>query len=81
MAVDEKIQAVSNKLVYGSYVYNGASTTTITFTDNNISGKSFIICGTQDAGNPVARASINGTSITVYLTDPVTVMRVNYICY
>ena len=81
LAVDEKIQAVSNKLVYGSYVYNGASTSTITFTDNNISGKSYIICGTQDAGNPPLRASINGSQITVYLGSPVTVMRVNYICF
>lgn len=68
-------------LITGSYVYNGSSTTSFSFTDSAIDGKSFIICGTQDAGNPVARASISGTTITVYLNDPVTVMRVNYICY
>lgn len=72
---------LADKFVTGSYVYQGASTTSFSFTNSAINGKSFIICGTQDAGNPVARASISGTTITVYLTDPVTVMRVNYICY
>ena len=73
--------ALENRIITGSYVYRGSSATTFTFTDSNISGKSFIICGTQDAGNPVARASINGTEVTVYLDNPVTVMRVNYICF
>lgn len=72
---------LADKFVSGSYVYQGASTTSFSFTNSAISGKSLIICGTQDAGNPVARASISGTTITVYLNDPVTVMRVNYICY
>lgn len=73
--------ALENRIVAGSYVYRGSSVTTFTFTDSAISGKSYIICGTQDAGNPVARASINGTEVTVYLDNPVTVMRVNYICF
>lgn len=71
----------ADKYVSGSHVYQGESATSFSFTDSAIDGKSFIICGTQDAGNPVARASISGTTITVYLNDPVTVMRVNYICY
>lgn len=67
----------------GTYVYNGASTTTITFTDSNMIGKSLIICGTQDSGNPVLRASLNSSTgeITAYLSGAVTVMRLNYICY
>ena len=67
--------------VGGSYVYNSTSTTTISFTDANVSGKSYIICGAQDAGNPPLRASISGTTITVYLADAVTMARINYICW
>lgn len=70
-----------DKIVTGSYVYNGEATTTITFTDSAINGKTHIICGCQDAGNPPLRATISGTTITVYVATSVTVMRVNYICY
>ena len=73
--------ALENRIITGTYVYQGESTSTISFNDPNISGKSYIICGTQDAGNPVSRAVLNGTQITVYLSSPVTVMRVNYICF
>lgn len=68
-------------LITGSYVYNGEATTTITFTDSAINGKTHIICGCQDAGNPPLRATISGTTITVYVATSVTVMRINYICY
>ena len=68
-------------LVTGSYVYNDVSTTTITFQDANVDGKTHIICGAQDAGNPPLRASISGDTITVYVADAVSIMRVNYICY
>lgn len=74
----------SQKIVTGTYLYNNTSSPAVTsfsFTDANISGKSFIICGTQDAGNPVLRASISGTTITVYVADGVQLMRVNYICF
>lgn len=71
----------SQKIVTGTYVYSGAAVSTFSFTDANVSGKSLIICGTQDAGNPVLRASISGTTITVYVSDTVTLMRVNYICF
>ena len=69
--------------VFGSYVYNGASTDTIVFTDSNCQDKTRIICGTQDAGNPPLRASIddNTGEITVYLSGNVTVARINYICW
>lgn len=70
-----------DKIVTGSYVYNGEATTTITFTDSAINGKTHIICGCQDAGNPPLRATISGTTITVYVATSVKVMRVNYICY
>lgn len=68
-------------LITGSYVYNGEATATITFTDSAINGKTHIICGCQDAGNPPLRATISGTTITVYVATSVTVMRINYICY
>ena len=69
--------------VFGSYVYNGASTDTIVFTDSNCQDKTRIICGAQDAGNPPLRASIddNTGEITVYLSGAVTVARINYICW
>lgn len=73
--------ALENRIITGTYVYQGESASTISFSDPNISGKSYIICGTQDAGNPVSRAVVSGTQITVYLSSPVTVMRVNYICF
>lgn len=72
---------LADEIVTGSFVYNGASTTTITITDANVDGKSYVICGAQDSGNPPLRASISGSTITVYLSDPVTLMRVNYICF
>ena len=69
-------------LVWGSYVYSGASTDYFEIVDANIAGKTHIICGTQDAGNPVLRASIsNSTTIKIYLSGAVTLMRVNYICF
>ena len=69
-------------LVWGSYVYSGASTDYFEVVDANIAGKTHIICGTQDAGNPVLRASIsNSTTIKIYLSGAVTLMRVNYICF
>ena len=69
--------------VFGSYVYSGASTGTITFTDANCEGKTRIICGTQDSGNPPLRASLDDDTgeITVYLSGAVTVARINYICW
>lgn len=67
----------------GTYYFSGSSTDTLTFTDTNMIGKTFIICGTQDAGNPVLRASLNSSTgeITAKLSGAVTVMRLNYICY
>lgn len=69
--------------VFGSYVYSGVSTGTITFTDANCEGKTRIICGTQDSGNPPLRASLDDDTgeITVYLSGAVTVARINYICW
>ena len=76
-------QGLDYYIATGSYVYNDTSTTTISFTDANMIGKTHIICGTQDSGNPVLRASINSSTgaITCYLSDAVTLMRVNYICF
>jgi hypothetical protein len=46
-------------------------------------GKTHIIFGTQDTGNPVLRGKINSSTgeITAYLSDPVTVIRLNYIAF
>ena len=70
-------------LAFASYVYNGASTSTISFQSNELIGKSFLICGAQDAGNPVNRASLDGTTgtVTAYLSAAVTVMRLNVIAW
>ena len=67
----------------GTYVYNSTSATQFSFTDANMIGYSYIICGTQDAGNPVLRASLTSSTgeITIYLSSAVSVMRVNYICF
>lgn len=81
LSSDINLTASDVGIVTGSYVYNGEATTTITITDANVNGKTHVICGAQDAGNPPQRASISGSTITVYLASAVTVMRVNYICY
>ena len=71
------------ELAFASYVYNGTSTSTITFQSNDLIGKSYIICGTQDSGNPVNRASLDPTTgtVTAYLSGAVTVMRLNVIAW
>ena len=81
LAVKNSLSAADVGLITGSYVYSGAPTTSFSFTDSKINGKTLIICSTQDAGNTVARAKISGTTITIEMNDPVTVIRVNYICF
>lgn len=78
---EKKVSGISNSIVTGSHIYDGPSTSKFSFVDENIRGKSFIICGTQDAGNPVLRAYISENTITVDVSDEVTNMRVNYICF
>ena len=70
-------------LAFASYVYNSTSTSTITFQSDELIGKSFLICGAQDSGNPVNRASLDGTTgtVTAYLSSPVTIMRLNVIAW
>ena len=77
-----KLNGMSN-FVAGTYVYDGSSTAEISFTDNNLKGKSLIIAGVQDSGNPILRASLTSSTgkVKVYLSDPVTIMRVNYIAW
>ena len=83
LIVKELLAKTLSFFIAGTYVYDDEdnSTTSFSFTDPKVNGKERIICGTQDAGNPVLRASISGSTITVYLADPVTLMRVNYICF
>ena len=70
-------------LAFASYVYNGTSTSTITFQSDELIGKSYLICGAQDAGNSVNRATLDGTTgtVTAYLSGAVTVMRLNVIAW
>ena len=68
-------------VVFGSYVYNGSSTTSISFTDNNVSGRTFIIGSCQDAGSPISAINLNDTTITVNLSQAVTVARINYMAF
>lgn len=70
-------------LAFATYVYNGSSTSTITFQSDELIGKSYLICGTQDSGNPVNRATLDGTTgtVTAYLSGAVTVMRLNVIAW
>lgn len=75
-------------IVCGSTVYNDENVppvpvTQITVYIPALIGKSFVIAGAQDAGNPVLRTSLVSATgkLTVYLADPVTVMRINYIAW
>lgn len=78
---EKKVSGISNSIITGSYVYDGSATDKFSFEDENVRGKSFIICGTQDAGNPVLRAYISGNTITIDVSSEITNMRVNYICF
>lgn len=78
---EKKVSGISNSIITGSYVYDGSSTDKFSFEDENVRGKSFIICGTQDAGNPILRAYISENTISVDLSGEITNMRVNYICF
>lgn len=71
----------TSKMVFGSYVYTGSNTTSISFTDANVSGCNYIIASCQDAGYPITSASINGTNITVYFTTALAICRLNYIAF
>lgn len=80
------IAALQSKFVTGSYVYrdtDNPGVTELSFIDNNVKGKSHIITGTQDAGNPVLRATINSDTgaIKFYLSDPIQITRINYIVW
>ena len=70
-------------LAFATYVYSGSSTSTITFQSDELIGKSYLICGTQDSGNPVNRATLDGTTgtVTAYLSGAVTIMRLNVIAW
>ena len=74
--------------VFGSYVYNGASTNTIAFTDQNCEGKTHIIVGGQLAASGFAGpaptyADLDDETgqIEVHLAASVTYARINYICW
>lgn len=71
----------TSMMVFGSYVYTGSNTTSISFTDANVSGCNYIIASCQDAGYPITSASINGTNITVYFTTALSICRLNYIAF
>lgn len=71
----------TSKVVFGTYVYNGSNTTSISFTDANVSGCNFIIASCQDAGYPLTSASINGTTISATFSTALSLCRLNYIAF
>lgn len=71
----------TSKMVFGTYVYNGSNTTSISFTDANVSGCNFIIASCQDAGYPLTSASINGTTISATFSTALSLCRLNYIAF
>lgn len=83
-SLNSSVSTLQNQFVTGSYVQQGdLATDTITLRNVNLIGKTHIIFGTQDAGNPVLRAVLNSETgqVTVYLSGPVTVTRLNYIAF
>jgi hypothetical protein len=81
---EKKVSGISNSIITGSQRYEGtAISEQYSFIDPNAIGKTFIICSTQDSGNPILRASLESSTgeITVYFSGTVTLMRVNYICF
>lgn len=83
-SLNSSVSTLQNQFVTGSQVFQSTQPLTqIRFTDANVIGKTHIIFGTQDAGNPVLRGKINSSTgeIMAYLSDPVTVIRLNYIAF
>lgn len=71
----------TSKMVFGTYVYNGSNTTSMSFTDAQVSGCNYIIASCQDAGYPIVSASINGTTISATFATALSICRLNYIAF
>ena len=67
-----------DRIYANSYLYSGASTSAITFTDDN-APVGFCVMTPQDAGRPIVRYTRSGNTFTVYLWEAVTLTRINYI--
>lgn len=78
---DDKLSGYPTRLSLGTYVYSGASTGTITISDNRVPKASYVIACCQDAGAPVIRCvlSQSQSTITVNLSTAVNTARINYL--
>ena len=63
----------TQKMYFGTAIYNGAATSTVTFSDIP-SGYTYVIATCQDAGTAILVASLSGTSLKVIF------FKSNYYC-
>ena len=67
----------TQKMYFGTAIYNGAATSTVTFSDIP-SGYTYVIATCQDAGTAILVASLSGTSLKVIFSNQITIARVNF---
>ena len=68
----------TQKMYFGTAIYNGAATSTVTFSDIP-SGYTYVIATCQDAGTAILGASLSGTSLKVIFSNQITIARVNFL--
>ena len=68
----------TQKMYFGTALYNGAATSTVTFSDIP-SGYTYVIATCQDAGTAILVASLSGTSLKVIFSNQITIARVNFL--
>ena len=68
----------TQKMYFGTAIYNGAATSTVTFSDIP-SGYTYVIATCQDAGTAILVASLSGTSLKVIFSNQITIARVNFL--
>ena len=68
----------TQKMYFGTAIYNGAATSTVTFSDIP-SGYTYVIVTCQDAGTAILVASLSGTSLKVIFSNQITIARVNFL--
>lgn len=68
----------TQKMYFGTAIYNGAATSTVTFSDIP-SGYTYVIATCQDAGTAILVASLSGTSLKVIFSNQITIARGNFL--
>lgn len=68
----------TQKMYFGTAIYNGAATSTVIFSDIP-SGYTYVIATCQDAGTAILVASLSGTSLKVIFSNQITIARVNFL--